>query len=240
MQRIKTFLSVLLVVCLFLSGCVLPDPAGIGTEPSVTAGQTEAPTETGKVEADPTAGTTEAPEPETTAPHAHDFLAATCVEPKICASCGETEGDPVGHDWKDATCESPKSCARCGGSEGDAAGHSWQDATCEDPKKCASCSETEGSAAGHDWKTATCTAPKTCSVCKEETGSTAKHTYKSGKCSFCGISEPGYSDGPMVWIPTRGGTKYHSRSDCSNMIDPDYVTLSRAIALGFTACKRCH
>jgi len=44
----------------------------------------------------------------------------------------------------------------------------------------------------------------------------------------------------MVWIPTNGGKKYHSKSSCSNMIDPDYVTLNEAIDLGFTACKRCH
>lgn len=248
MKRIKSFLSVLLVLCLFFSGCVVNDTAGRATEPSSAAGQTEAPAETGREETDPTVGTTEQTvpeatsqtEPETTAPHQHDYLAATCIEPKTCASCGEIEGDPLGHDWKDAGCDTPKTCSRCAQTEGVAAGHSWKDATCEDPRKCVSCGKTEGSAAGHSWKAATCTAPKTCSVCKEETGSTAEHTYKSGKCASCGISDPSYSDGPMVWIPTKGGTKYHSRSDCSNMTDPDYVTLSQAVALGFTACKRCH
>lgn len=44
----------------------------------------------------------------------------------------------------------------------------------------------------------------------------------------------------MVWIPTGGGTKYHSRSSCSGMDDPDLVPLSKAIAKGFTPCKRCH
>lgn len=44
----------------------------------------------------------------------------------------------------------------------------------------------------------------------------------------------------MVWIPTGGGTKYHSRSSCSNMDNPSLVPLSEAIARGFTACKRCH
>ena len=44
----------------------------------------------------------------------------------------------------------------------------------------------------------------------------------------------------MVWIPTNGGTKYHRKSTCSSMIDPEYVTLDEAIRLGFTACGRCY
>ena len=53
-------------------------------------------------------------------------------------------------------------------------------------------------------------------------------------------SPPVQSQGEMVWIPTKGGTKYHSRSNCSNMIDPDYVTKDYAISQGFEPCKRCH
>lgn len=44
----------------------------------------------------------------------------------------------------------------------------------------------------------------------------------------------------MVWIPTNGGTKYHSRAGCSNMENPREVTLDEAVALGFTPCKRCY
>lgn len=44
----------------------------------------------------------------------------------------------------------------------------------------------------------------------------------------------------IVWIPTRGGTKYHKTNTCSNMIEPYDVTISEAIELGFTACKRCY
>lgn len=43
----------------------------------------------------------------------------------------------------------------------------------------------------------------------------------------------------MVWIPTNGGTKYHSKSSCSNMKNPEHVTKSEAIARGFTQCGRC-
>lgn len=44
----------------------------------------------------------------------------------------------------------------------------------------------------------------------------------------------------MVWIPTHGGTKYHSRAGCSNMIDPAQVPISQAIARGFGPCGRCY
>ena len=33
---------------------------------------------------------------------------------------------------------------------------------------------------------------------------------------------------------------YHSKSTCSNMKDPEKVTLSKAKAEGFTACKKCY
>ncbi len=52
--------------------------------------------------------------------------------------------------------------------------------------------------------------------------------------------EPSGNNTTMVWIPTNGGTKYHSRSGCSNMKDPVQVTLDEAQSRGFTACKRCH
>lgn len=44
----------------------------------------------------------------------------------------------------------------------------------------------------------------------------------------------------MVWIPTKGGSKYHRWPDCSNMDNPAEVTISQAKARGFTPCKRCY
>lgn len=43
-----------------------------------------------------------------------------------------------------------------------------------------------------------------------------------------------------VWIPTNGGKKYHSRSGCSNMKNPQEVTISEAKNRGFTPCGRCY
>ena len=71
-----------------------------------------------------------------------------------------------------------------------------------------------------------------------------EHNFVNGKCE-CGESDPNYvppNDSEfvvMVWIPETG-KKYHSTSDCSNMINPSYVTLEEAIELGFEPCKRCH
>ncbi len=60
-----------------------------------------------------------APEPEV---HEHEWVDATCTEPKTCATCGETEGEPLGHSWEDATYQKPKTCSVCGATEGEAIG----------------------------------------------------------------------------------------------------------------------
>lgn len=44
----------------------------------------------------------------------------------------------------------------------------------------------------------------------------------------------------MVWIPTNGGKKYHSKSSCSGMKNPAQVSISSAKAQGFEACKKCN
>ena len=43
-----------------------------------------------------------------------------------------------------------------------------------------------------------------------------------------------------VWIPTHGGTKYHRRSTCSGMEDPEKTTKEDAIRRGFDPCQRCY
>lgn len=44
----------------------------------------------------------------------------------------------------------------------------------------------------------------------------------------------------MVWIPTNGGIRYHTRSYCSNMKAPEYVSIDTAIEKGFTPCGNCY
>lgn len=43
----------------------------------------------------------------------------------------------------------------------------------------------------------------------------------------------------LVWIPTDGGSKYHSKSTCSGMDNPKQATKSEAIASGFSKCGKC-
>ena len=117
--------------------------------------------------------------------------------------------------------------------------HSFSEATCIAPRSC-SCGATEGSVSEHQWQSATCSTPQTCTICSATSGTATGHSYSNGKCTTCGQADPNYVQEEMVWIPTKGGTKYHSYSGCSNMEDPEYVTKSEAISRGFTACKRCH
>ena len=46
------------------------------------------------------------------------WVEATCEEPRHCADCGKTEGEPLGHAWEKATCSAPKTCSRCGETKG--------------------------------------------------------------------------------------------------------------------------
>ena len=53
----------------------------------------------------------------------HEWVEATCTEPKTCTIGGETEGEPLGHTRVNATCTEPKTCSICGEKEGEALGH---------------------------------------------------------------------------------------------------------------------
>lgn len=47
------------------------------------------------------------------------------------------------------------------------------------------------------------------------------------------------SSGIMVWIP-QSGSKYHSKSSCSNMKNPTQVTKEEAEQRGYEPCKKCY
>ena len=115
--------------------------------------------------------------------HEHEWIDATCTEPKTCKTCGATEGDPAGHKWKEATCTEPKTCTVCGATEGDLAEHTWEEATCKAPKTCTVCGKTEGEPLEHDWEEATCTKQKTCKVCGAREGKPLGHTWVDATCT---------------------------------------------------------
>ena len=66
-----------------------------------------------------------------------------------CSRCGELDGQILGHDWVDATCEEPKTCTRCGKTSGEPLGHDWQEATVLEPMTCRRCGATHGTPKGY-------------------------------------------------------------------------------------------
>lgn len=62
---------------------------------------------------------TEATSESTEAECEHEWVDATCQEPKHCSKCGETEGTPLDHEWAEATFAAPKTCTLCGEIEGE-------------------------------------------------------------------------------------------------------------------------
>ena len=124
--------------------------------------------------------------------HQHEWIDATCTEPKHCTSCDETEGEALGHKWIDATCTEPKTCSVCGEATGAALGHKWVEATCVEPKTCSVCGETEGKPdkENHNWKEATCTESRTCSDCGATEGDALGHQFEDGICTVCGEENP--------------------------------------------------
>ena len=118
-----------------------------------------------------------------TKPCEHNWVAATCTEPKTCSICGKTEGFAMGHSWAEATCAAPSTCTVCGETSGEALGHSWAEATCAAPSTCTVCGETSGEALGHSWAEATCTAPSTCTVCGETSGEALGHSWAEATCT---------------------------------------------------------
>lgn len=101
----------------------------------------------------------------------HEWIEADCVTPRICSSCGETEGDVLGHDWIAEDCLSDAEYSRCSEKGESATGHVWRDATCTSPEVCAVCGASGGNGTvPHQWFDATATAPRICSVCGAEDG----------------------------------------------------------------------
>ncbi len=207
----KLLILLACLLCLVLCGCLTAEPQDSETTGEATLGIQAPPTDTAAPTTEPTVTDPSIPSTEAP-PHQHSWCDATCTDPQTCTQCGATQGKPLGHHWQDATCTHAKTCPNCGATEGSKGNHTWKDATCTDPKTCTECGKTQGKPIGHD--------------------------YADGSCIHCGTKAP--SGEAMVWIPTNGGSKYHSRSGCSNMKDPKQVPKSEAEALGFTPCKRCH
>ena len=94
--------------------------------------------------------------------HEHEWEEATCETPRVCKTCGETDGEPLGHTWQEATCLAPKTCTVCGKTEGrKSEDHVWGEATCTEREKCVLCGRENlhSEPLGHDWIAPTLEAP---------------------------------------------------------------------------------
>lgn len=70
--------------------------------------------------------------------------------------------------------------------------------------------------------------------------STTEATTEEPTTAITEATQPPTNTVTMVWIPTKGGTKYHKTKTCSNMANPSQVTKDEAIGSGFTPCKKCY
>jgi len=82
-------------------------------------------------------------------------------------------------------------------------------------------------------------AEKKTTTSSESNTNTTKNTASKGSTSVT-VPKQNESSGTLVWVPTKGGTKYHNSSTCSKMKGPKHVSVETAKANGFTACKKCY
>lgn len=68
---------------------------------------------------------------------------------------------------------------------------------------------------------------------------TKKKTTKKVSTKKKNTKKSNTASSSYVWIP-RTGSKYHSRSLCSNMKNPSKVKKSDAISRGYTPCSKCY
>lgn len=57
----------------------------------------------------------------------HEWQKSTCLAPKICIHCGETEGKVRSHEWGNTACHEPEGCIVCGTMEGMELTHTWRE-----------------------------------------------------------------------------------------------------------------
>ena len=75
---------------------------------------------------------------------------------------------------------------------------------------------------------------------KTDSSKTQSNGDNSEEISGVTVPKQEESKGNLVWVPTNGGTKYHSRAGCSGMKNPMQVSVETAKSNGYTPCARCH
>ncbi len=106
----------------------------------------------------------------------HQWIDATCTQPKTCELCHATEGEALGHQGESTDCTKPAVCNICGASFGETAEHDWVGGSCTEARHCSKCDAVDTEVLGHLYGEWTAEIPATC-----ETKGT--HGYYS--CSVC-------------------------------------------------------
>ncbi|MBQ6890581.1 MAG: hypothetical protein IJN53_06175, partial [Oscillospiraceae bacterium] len=124
--------------------------------------------------------------------------AATCVDPQLCAVCGEELAPANGHSYVNGV------CSVCGVVDPSTCAHSDCEAVVTAPTcteggyttfTCNDCGHVftgnTVAAAGHTpGAEATCLAPQTCTVCSATLADALGHNYVDGVCTRCGRENP--------------------------------------------------
>ena len=55
------------------------------------------------------------------------------------------------HTWQESTCLAPRTCTKCGQTEGKLRAHQWGSTACNDPQPCVVCGTMEGIELTHEW-----------------------------------------------------------------------------------------
>lgn len=177
-----------------------------------------------------------ASETETIAATGHDWVAATCITPKTCRTCGETQGEALGHievidhavlpTCTEKGLSEGKHCSRCGTilvpqTTMQPLGHTWADATCTKPKTCSVCGATEGSTLEHPYGEWTITLDPTCTTAgsKTRTCTVCNHAITNS------ISALGHKYSSVVTAPTCTAQGYttHTCSTCGDSYVDTYT-----------------
>ena len=76
------------------------------------------------------------------------------------------------------------------------------------------------------------------SVFQEESGVTHEHDCDNEQDVHSSFCNPTFS--ASVWVSTKGGTRYHTSPRCSNMKEPEKLSVDEAVKRGFTPCQNCY
>ncbi len=178
-EHIK-LIAMITLLCVFLSiiGCDTEDITE--TQDQDTATESESITDK-RSETEPDIETESDIESDTE--HKHDFSDASCTQPRICKSCGESEGEPLGHSGGTADCQSRAKCEICGEEYGDAGDHKGGNATCNVRAECEVCGTQYGKYGECDFSAEVASAEYLVSV-----ATMARPAVYLVSCTYCGTA----------------------------------------------------